>query len=86
MSVLIDDIKPMYQKKGHSVFVIAGTDKSAQALASDLQGEGFSATYMPNPPEELIPNKVIVLPGGFSAGFEYPDAGLTVITYGSQKG
>ena len=84
MSVLIDDIKPMYQKKGHSVFVIAGTDKSAQALASDLQGEGFSATYMPNPPEELIPNKVIVLPGGFSAGFEYPDAGLTVITYGSR--
>lgn len=84
MSVLIDDIKPMYQKEGHSVFVIAGTDKSAQALASDLKNEGFETSYMPEPPEDLIPNRVIVLPGGFSAGFEYPDAGLTVITYGSR--
>ena len=84
LSVLIDDIRPVYGKKGNSVFVIAGTEKSASALAGDLQNEGIAATYLASPPEECIPGKVIVLPGGFSAGFEYPDAKLTVITYGSR--
>ncbi|MBR0350158.1 MAG: transcription-repair coupling factor [Clostridia bacterium] len=84
LSVLIDDIRPVYGKKGNSVFVVAGTEKSASALASDLENEGISAMYLASPPEECIPGKVIVLPGGFSAGFEYPDAKLTVITYGSK--
>ncbi len=84
LSVLIDDIRPVYGKKGNSVFVVAGTEKSASALASDLENEGISAMYLPSPPEDVIPGKVIVMPGGFSAGFEYPDAKLTVITYGSR--
>ena len=84
LSVLIDDIRPVYGKKGNAVFVIAGTEKSASALAGDLENEGIAAMYLPSPPEECIPGKVIVLPGGFSAGFEYPDAKLTVITYGSK--
>lgn len=84
LSVLIDDIRPVYGKKGNSVFVVAGTEKSASALASDLENEGISAIYLASPPEECIPGKVVVLPGGFSAGFEYPDAKLTVITYGSK--
>lgn len=84
LSVLIDDIRPVYGKKGNAVFVVAGTEKSASALASDLENEGISAMYLPSPPDECIPGKVIVLPGGFSAGFEYPDAKLTVITYGSR--
>ncbi|MEE1066725.1 MAG: transcription-repair coupling factor [Acutalibacteraceae bacterium] len=84
LSVLIDDIRPVYGKKGNSVFVIAGTEKTAKALASDLENEGIAATFLATPPEECVPGKVIVLPGGFSAGFEYPDAKLTVITYGSK--
>ncbi len=84
LSVLIDDIRPVYGKKGNAVFVVAGTEKSASALASDLENEGISAMYLASPPEECMPGKVIVLPGGFSAGFEYPDAKLTVITYGSK--
>ena len=84
LSVLIDDIRPVYGKKGNAVFVVTGTEKSASALASDLENEGISAMYLASPPEECIPGKVIVLPGGFSAGFEYPDAKLTVITYGSK--
>lgn len=84
LSVLIDDIRPVYGKKGNSVFVVAGTEKTAKALASDLENEGIAATFLPTPPEDCVPGKVIVLPGGFSAGFEYPDAKLTVITYGSK--
>ncbi|MBP3443037.1 MAG: transcription-repair coupling factor [Clostridia bacterium] len=84
LSVLIDDIRPVYGKKGNSVFVVAGTEKTAKALASDLENEGISATFLAKAPDECIPGKVIVLPGGFSAGFEYPDAKLTVITYGSK--
>ena len=84
LSVLIDDIRPVYGKKGNSVFVVAGTEKTAKALASDLENEGIAATFLPTPPEDCVPGKVIVLPGGFSAGFEYPDAKLTVISYGSK--
>ncbi len=84
LSVLIDDIRPVYGRNGNCVFVVAGTEKSASALASDLENENISAMYMSSPPEDCIPGKVIVLPGGFSAGFEYPDAKLTVITYGSK--
>ncbi len=84
LSVLIDDIRPVYGKKGNSVFVVAGTEKTAKALASDLENEGIAATFLATPPEECVPGKVIVLPGGFSAGFEYPDAKLTVITYGNK--
>lgn len=84
LSVLIDDIRPVYGKKGNAVFVVAGTEKTAKALASDLENEGISATFLAKAPDECIPGRVIVLPGGFSAGFEYPDAKLTVITYGSK--
>lgn len=82
LSVLIDDLRPVYRK--NAVFVIAGTEKSASALAKDLTDEGYPAGYMPKAPDELIEGRIIVMPGGFSSGFEYPDAKLTVITYGSR--
>ena len=85
ISVLLDDIKPVCKKKGHFTFVVAGTEKSAKSLAGDLVEEGINAMYLPAFPKECIPGQVIVVPGGFSAGFEYPDANLTVITYGSRS-
>ena len=85
ISVLIDDIRPVYSKKGHFTFVVAGTEKSAKALANDLKAEGFNSMFLPALPKECIPGSVIVVPGGFSAGFEYPDANITVITYGSKS-
>lgn len=84
LSVLIDDIRPVCNKKGHFTFVVAGTEKSAKALANDLTSEGFNAMFLPAFPKECITGNVVVVPGGFSAGFEYPDADLTVITYGSK--
>lgn len=85
LSVLLDDIRPVCNKKGHFTFVVAGTEKSARALSHDLETEGISSMFLPALPKECITGKVIVVPGGFSAGFEYPDAGLTVITYGSKS-
>jgi len=82
MAVLVDDIKPVCKK--YAVFVIAGTEKSAESLAGDLKQDGFAASYMKTPPPECVPGTITVLPGGFSAGFEYPDAKLSVITYGSR--
>ncbi|MDD6275355.1 MAG: transcription-repair coupling factor [Clostridia bacterium] len=83
-SVLLDDIHPIYNQKGRSVCIAAGTQRSANSLADDLSKEGYSASYMPHAPEEAAPGRIIVFPGGFSSGFEYPDCKLTVITYGSR--
>lgn len=85
LSVLIDDIRPVCKKKGHCTIVVAGTEKSAKALSHDLQNEGFSSMFLPSLPQECITGQVVVVPGGFSSGFEYPDIGLTVITYGSRS-
>ena len=85
LSVLIDDLNPIYNKKGHFTFVVSGTEKSAKALANDLNNEGYNAMFLPALPKECISGKIIVVPGGFSSGFEYPDANLTVITYGNRS-
>ena len=82
--VLLDDIHPIYNQKGRAICIAAGTDKSANSLADDLAKEGYAASYMPHAPEQNAPGRIIVFPGGFSSGFEYPDCKLTVITYGSR--
>ena len=84
LSVLTDDIDPVFRSSGQSIVVTAGTEKSARALASDLEAEGYPSVYMPGIPDEAVTGRVTVIPGGFSAGFEYPEAHLTVITYGSR--
>ena len=83
-SVLLDDIHPIYRQKGRTVCVASGTEKSAKSLADDLAREGYPASYMSHAPEDIAPGRIIVFPGGFSSGFEYPDCKLTVITYGSR--
>ena len=61
--------------------VLAGTEKAARSLADDLREQNYPAEYAENP-ESLLPGKVLVLPGGFSSGMEYPGCTFSVITHG----
>ena len=81
LAAIIDDVTALRNRMGHTCAVLAGTDKAAQTLADDLNEEGIPAVWCPVPPAEFPPKTVCVISGGFSAGFEYPGAKFTLITY-----
>ena len=83
LSAVVDDLDAI-RRKGHSCAVLAGTDKAAKTLADDLNAEGIDALWCPVPPAELPSKTVCVLTGSFTAGFEYPSAKFTLITYRSR--
>lgn len=84
-SVLKDDLQPIYNRKGQTVVIMSGTSKVASNLSDDLITEGYDSLFFEVPPEVVPEGKIIVLPGGFSSGFEYPNAKFTVFTYGSRE-
>ena len=83
LSAVVDDLDAI-RRKGHSCAVLAGTDKAAKTLADDLNAEGIDALWCPVPPAKLPSKTVCVLTGSFTAGFEYPSAKFTLITYRSR--
>lgn len=83
-SAIVDDLNAIRGRLGHTCAVLAGTDKAAKTLADDLENEGIPAIFCPVPPAELPQKTVCVIPGGFSAGFEYPNAKFTLISYRSR--
>ncbi len=81
LASIVDDLNAIRTRLGHSCAVIAGTEKAAQTLVDDLESEGIPALWCPVPPAEFPQKTVCVMPGSFSAGFEYPSAKFTLITY-----
>ncbi len=83
-AVLKDDMED-YLGAGYCCVLFAGTQRSAQALAGDLQKEGISADFVKDVPQ-AVPNKVFILEDTLSAGADYPQIKLAVLTHtrGSQ--
>lgn len=77
-SALLDDIKD-YMRRGYCVLVFAGTPRAAAAVADDLASSGISALAC-SEPGELRRRFVYVLECGLSAGLEYPDYKIALIT------
>ena len=63
--------------------MLAGTAKSAAALAHDLKGVGLPAEYVKDS-DKISYKKITVLASALSGGFEYPDIKVNVITTGRQ--
>lgn len=82
-SVLMDDLAPIKKKKDFSTVVFAGTDKAAKALSGDLYAQGYNSVFREKF-EELIPGGVCVMPGGLSAGADFPSAKLKIVSYSSR--
>ncbi len=81
LEVLLDDLRPALRNRERCI-VIAGTEKSAAALAEALETEDIKAMFFPVPPAEFPKNIVSVLSGGLSGGFRYPNEKFTIISYG----
>lgn len=80
ISTLEDDI--VSAPAGIKFLILAGTDRAAKVLASDLSERGIAAVYSEKIEKITSPT---VIAGGLSAGFYIPSIGLTVITHGSNK-
>ncbi len=69
-----------YLEQGYAAAVFAGTEKAAKTLSDDLKKDGFDAVFSTNP-QKPVRNKVYVIPGMLSAGFDYPDAKYLCISH-----
>lgn len=79
LAVLLDDLHA-FLERGCRTLVFAGTEKAAKTLVDELTKERLSAVLLTGegPP---APGTVGVLAGSLSAGFEYPELGLAVLTH-----
>jgi len=82
LETLVEDIK-IYRGAKSSVIVLLPTKRGAEALLRDLEDNGIHAAYEDEP--EPAPQKVILTEMSVSAGFEYPDAKIAVISHASQS-
>ncbi len=80
VSELEEEIKPLL-KNGYTVCIMAGTQKSARALANDLLDDGINAVFAPRLPEAFQPRAVTVTAGSVSAGFRISDIKFALFTH-----
>ena len=78
-SLLTEDLKE-FTGRDFCVVIMAGTDRAATALCDDLVRDGFNAVLAEDV-KSHIPGMIYILRGSLSAGMEYPDAKLAVITH-----
>lgn len=76
--VLASDVEQLI-KQGYKIVVLAGTKKSAQSLARDLEGFGYSSFYMEKD-APLTEGTIGVAAGHTQQGFELPTHKLCLIT------
>ncbi len=81
VSLLCEDLRDALQRREACVVLAGAEEKNAKLLAEDLQKQGIPALYAPSP-EKPIAGQVLVLTGGLSAGAQFPESGLTIITHG----
>ena len=71
-----------YIDNGYSVLLLAGSEKTLPIIVSDLVADGFDAVQLSDDMEEdeLKKGRVYLHTGSLSAGIDYPDIGIAVIT------
>ena len=81
LDLLCEDLTDLLARR-MSCLVLAGSEeRAAKALADDLARRGIPALYAPSP-QKPVRGQVLVLQGGLSAGAEFPDTGLAILTHG----
>ena len=78
LKLLKSDLDPLLEQ-GYCCCVLAGTDKAAQNLASDLTRLGLPASYEKDL-KAIRYRRVVVLAGTLSTGFEYPEIRFSLTT------
>ena len=80
IQLLVEDLSALLSQ-GRACVVLAGTGKAAASLAEDLKQAGLPASYL-EAPSTAARGTVTVTEGTLSAGLDWPDAMLAVISHG----
>lgn len=80
ISDLEEELKPLLKSK-YTVCIMAGTSRSAKALAGDLNEDGIYAVFSDGLPSEFQHGAVTVTTGSMSAGFRIADMKFALITH-----
>lgn len=80
LTQLKDELYPLI-KTNYAVCIMAGTSRSAKALAYDLNEMGFNSHYFEKAPDEFTRASVNVLAGSTSQGFQISSCKFALITY-----
>lgn len=83
LKLLEEDVRPLLSEK-YAVFLLAGTQKSADALAGDLRARGLPASTDQTVSLDDCMGRITVLSNHLTSGFEYPEIKVSVITTGFQ--
>lgn len=78
-SLLKEDLEN-YRERDYSVVICAGTARACAALAADLTRDKIPAEVVEDI-SKLIPGRICLLEKTLSAGMEYPDLKLALITH-----
>lgn len=79
IKILCEDLSPLIDEH-YSCVVLAGTKKSAINIAEYLKQLNMPAEFAETL-EKPIHEKIMVIPGILSSGFEYPDIKFSLITH-----
>ena len=79
--LLADDLRDLLHRHMACLVMAGPEEKSAKALAEDLVKQGIPAIYAPSP-QKPLKGQVLIIRGGVSSGFEFPEAGFAMITHG----
>lgn len=78
MRQLDDDLKD-FCRRGYRTLLIAGSEKTLPIIKQDLENEGIKCSIAKDD-SICEPGKVLLMTGSLSAGFEYPENKIAVIT------
>src|SRR5699024_4373178 len=77
---LEEELRPLLKNK-YTVCIMAGTARSARALANDLNDDGIFAVFADGFPPAFQKGAVTVTTGTMSAGFRIADMKFALITH-----
>lgn len=80
LTQLKDELIPLV-KTNYAVCIMAGTSRSAKALAYDLEEIGYNAHYYEKMPTEFQHGAIAVVGGTMSSGFQLSSCKFALITY-----
>lgn len=80
LTQLRDELIPLI-KTGYAVCIMAGTSRSAKALAFDISEMGYDAEYSEHAPKEFSPGHIAVITGTMSEGFQMSSTKFALITH-----
>ncbi len=81
LDLLCEDLQDLLSRRAACLVLAGSEERAAQTLADDLVRRGIPALYAPSP-SAPVRGKVLVLRGGLSAGAEFPDTSLAILTHG----